>query len=144
MDARSRTVTNSTPRTLRWMWFVVGWVCFSLGAVGVVLPVLPTTPFMILALGAFARSSPRFRQWLYQHRLFGPSLRRWAEHRIIPLRVKLIALAAMALSLIYVGLIVRPPWYAFTGMVVVMAYGAWFISTKPHRQDPDAVPRAED
>jgi uncharacterized membrane protein YbaN (DUF454 family) len=60
-----------------------GWFFIALGAIGVVLPILPTTPFLILALGCFAKSSPRFHQMLLNNRWFGPALQEWeATHRM--------------------------------------------------------------
>lgn len=132
---------TSLPGARRWLWFVAGWACFGLGALGVLLPVLPTTPFMILALWAFSRSSPRFRTWLEQHRVFGPPLRRWQAHRVIPLHVKVVAIGAMAVSLTYVAAVAQPPWYATAAMAAVMGYGAWFVASKPSRAprtDPTA------
>ena len=64
-----------------------------------VLPVLPTTPFVLLAAACFARSSERFYHWLLNHRAFGPLVREWREHRSIPYRVKLYAIAMMASTL---------------------------------------------
>lgn len=118
-------------RGARFVFFVLGWFFFVLGAVGVVLPVLPTTPFMILALGCFARSSEKFHRWLYGHSIFGPPLQRWEEHRVIPLGAKVFALTAMALSLIYVSLYVTVPSYVLIVMIAVMGYGAFFILGKP-------------
>ena len=79
--------------------------------VGVVVPVLPTTPFLLLAAACFARSSPRFHQWLVGHPSFGPLLREWQEHRSIPYRTKLFAIGLMSLSIaVSVILFVRPAW----------------------------------
>jgi uncharacterized membrane protein YbaN (DUF454 family) len=60
----------------RWAFLALAWVSFALGVVGLVLPVVPTTPFMLVALWAFSRSSRRFHDWLYHHRIFGPPLQR--------------------------------------------------------------------
>ena len=81
---------------------VLGWGFVALGVVGVVLPVLPTTPFMLIALWCFARSSKRFHDWLYHHRLFGPPLRKWDRYGVIPVSAKVFACTAMSASLIYI------------------------------------------
>ena len=120
-------------RTPRWLLFTLGWVFFALGVLGAVLPILPTTPLMLLALWAFSSSSERFHGWLYHHRIFGPPLQRWRRERVVPLPVKVVALGSMAVSLVYVGFFVRPPWYAFAAMVVVVIAGATFIARVPSR-----------
>jgi len=123
-----------TPGRARWLYFTLGWLCVALGLVGVVLPVLPTTPFLLLALWCFARSSPRFHGWLYHHRVFGPPLREWHEYRVIPLRAKILALAAMTASALYVLLGTNAPWYAAATMILVMAIGAGFILRSPSKR----------
>jgi len=80
---------------MRWFWIVLGFLALALGLAGVVLPLLPTTPFMLLAAAFFARSSPRLHQWLLQHRLFGPPIRDWRDHRAISPKAKRMALLAM-------------------------------------------------
>lgn len=115
-------------------------VCLSLGLtftaiglVGAVLPVLPTTPFMILAALCFAKSSPRLHDWLYNHRVFGPSLRQWAEHRVIPPLAKAAALGAMGSSLAYIIAFTQTPWPFVVGTSAIMAFGALYILSKPSR-----------
>ena len=76
----------------RWVYMFLG-VCFSaLGFVGLFLPVLPTTPFLILAAGCFARSSKRLESWLLSHAHLGPLLQAWRTHRAIPRHAKWLAL----------------------------------------------------
>jgi len=67
-----------------------------LGGVGVVLPLLPTTPFILLAAACFARSSPRMHRWLLDSELFGPMLRDWEANHCVSFKVKLLALSMMA------------------------------------------------
>ena len=86
---------------------------------------------MLLALWAFSRSSERFHNWLYTHRIFGPPLQQWQRYRVIPVKAKLLSVSMMVISLIYL--------FVFTGVniwiklltLLVMAYGACFILTKP-------------
>ncbi len=134
-----------SPRLVRALFFTFGLTCFALGAIGVVVPGLPTTPFMILAAWAFARSSKRFHDWLYHHRLFGPPIQRWREHRVIPLAGKLASATAMIISLslmLYRG--VSPTMLAVAS--AGLAYGAWFIWRCPSKipePSPAATPALE-
>lgn len=112
-------------------YFILAWVFFALGAIGVVLPVLPTTPFMILALWAFAKSSKRFHNWLYRHRLFGPPLQKWEEHRVIPLSAKILSISMMTASFAYIVFFRELNIYIILFTAIVMLYGMWFILTKP-------------
>lgn len=115
------------------LFLSLGLLLVATGAVGIFLPLLPTTPFLILALWCFARSSQRFHDWLYHHRLFGPSLQRWDQYRVIPPVAKLLAVGSMAASAAYVILATQTPWPLIALMAAVMAFGAWYVLTKPSR-----------
>jgi uncharacterized membrane protein YbaN (DUF454 family) len=78
----------------RWVLFAVGWIAVALGALGVVLPVMPTVPFLLVAVWAFARSSQRWHDWLYTRPYFGRLLREWDRHRSIPPWAKALAVNA--------------------------------------------------
>src|SRR5688572_4601441 len=70
---------------VNWSWFynMAGGTCVGLAFLGVFLPLLPTTPFLLLAVFCFSRGSPRLHSWLLQHRTFGPLINDWREHRRI-------------------------------------------------------------
>ena len=72
-----------------------GLLCVGLAVVGMFLPVLPTTPLLLLALACFARSSERLHGWLLSHRAFGPLLQHWHETRSMPLYAKIGAIASI-------------------------------------------------
>jgi uncharacterized membrane protein YbaN (DUF454 family) len=116
---------------MRPVYFLLGWCFFGLGAVGVVVPGLPTTPFMLLALWAFSKSSQRFHDWLYAHRLFGPPLQQWRSHRVIPRKAKLLAVVTMAVSFVYLAFFTELTGWLKALIGLVMLYGAAFILSKP-------------
>ncbi|SEJ41087.1 YbaN family protein [Pseudomonas sp. NFR16] len=95
---------DSTPRTsrsrlVRFLLQGIGWLSVALGVVGIFLPVLPTTPFLLLAAACFARSSPRFYHWLVDHPRLGPWIRDYLQGNGIPLKGKVYAIGLMWLSI---------------------------------------------
>lgn len=129
------------PPGKRWLLFVAGWAFLALGAAGTVLPVLPATPLLLLALWAFSASSERFHRWLWEHRMFGPYVQSWKRDRVIPMRAKVIAVASMVGSLVYVGLVRGSAPWVLAAMLAVMIPGLVFIARFPSR--PRATPRTD-
>src|SRR5690606_32013768 len=84
---------------MRIVLLAAGFVCVALAVAGAILPLLPTTPFVLLAGWCFARSSPRFHLWLLEHRWLGPYLRNWQDGRGLTRQAKRRALALLWLSL---------------------------------------------
>ncbi|MBE7452025.1 MAG: YbaN family protein [Kofleriaceae bacterium] len=126
---------------VRWVYLLLGWAFFAIGVAGIVLPVVPATPFMLLALWGFSRSSPRLEAWLLAHRHFGAPLRAWKAHRVIPWRGKLVAWASMIGSLLYMLAWSQPAWWVIALAAALMAYGAWFIARCPSYPPPAAIAR---
>lgn len=94
--------SDSTPARLRRpLLLAAGWVCILLGAIGVFLPLLPTTPFLLLAAACFARSSPRYHRWLMSNKHFGPLLTQWRRSKEIPpgIKVKAMVITAMMFAI---------------------------------------------
>ncbi|MCW2102564.1 UNVERIFIED_ORG: uncharacterized membrane protein YbaN (DUF454 family) [Pseudomonas psychrophila] len=114
----SRVTTDSMPgpsfssrsRLLRYVLFAIGWLSVALGVLGIFLPVLPTTPFLLLAAACFARSSPRFYQWLVEHPRLGPWIRDYLDGNGIPLKAKVYAIGLMWLSIGVSCYLVPLPW----------------------------------
>ncbi len=120
----------------RAFYLLLGLVCVGLGSVGAVLPVLPTTPFLLISLWAFAKSSHRLERWLLEHKRFGPRLVQWRAHRVIPLKVKLTAWSSMLGSL-GVMLATGAPWQAIVPALALTGVGATYIATRPSQAPPD-------
>ncbi len=108
-----------------------GWANVGIGMVGIVVPGLPTTVFLLMALWAFSKSSPRFHRWLYTHPRLGPPLRDWNEHGVIPARAKVLAVAMMTLSLVWVTFGIAEGWQLPAAMAACMIPVALFIVTRP-------------
>lgn len=87
-----------SPRWIRWAWLLAGIFSLTMGVVGIVLPLLPTTPLVLLAAFCFSRGSARCELWLLTHPRFGPMVQDWRTERALPLRAKQLATAMMALS----------------------------------------------
>lgn len=120
----------------RWVYLLLGWAFFGLGVAGIFLPIVPATPFMLLALWGFSRSSPRLEAWLLGHRFFGAGLREWKAHRVIPLRGKLVAWASMLASLAYMIFWRDTAWWIIAVAGALMAYGAWYVARCPSHPPP--------
>jgi uncharacterized membrane protein YbaN (DUF454 family) len=118
---------------MRSVYFLLAWCFFGLGAVGVVIPGLPTVPFMLLALWLFSKSSQRFHDWLYTHRLFGPPLQQWHAHGVISLKAKLVSVITMTLSLGYMIIFANVGVVVIAATSSVMLVGAVFILRQPSR-----------
>lgn len=117
-------------KSVRFIYLAIGGLCTTLGVVGAFLPVLPTTPFLLVALWAFSKSSPRLQNWLYHHPRYGATLRDWFEHGAISVRVKAIACIAMALS-VPVVYHVSGSWIAVAVHGAVILATAAFILSRP-------------
>ena len=82
----------------RFFYFLSGLLATLLSLLGIVLPLLPTAPFVLLAAWCFSKSHPPFEAWLLRHPSMGPLIRNWRERRVVPLRVKQLAWGGMAIS----------------------------------------------
>jgi uncharacterized membrane protein YbaN (DUF454 family) len=103
-----------------YLWTLLGLLFLLLGGIGVVLPLLPTTPFVLLAAACFARSSPRMHRWLLESELFGPMLVSWEDNRCVSYKVKTLSLFMMVVvggTSIWFFVPVGWPKYAGAGLV---------------------------
>ena len=114
----------------RTLWLLIGLTSLVLGIVGIVLPLLPTTPFVLLSAYCFARSSPRLHDWLLAHRLLGPLITDWRLHRAIAPRAKWLAVGSMGAVFVAAWALGAPDKVLLLQAVILPATGA-FILTRP-------------
>src|SRR6218665_263616 len=113
------------PLPVRLMLMAFAMVCVALGLIGVIVPGMPTTVFILMAAWAAARSSPRLSRWLYAHRLFGPMLRNWDAGGFVARRVKWIATLTMSASALIVALTVHSTWGRAAALLSMAAVLGW-------------------
>lgn len=115
----------------RLAWLSLGLTCVALGALGAVLPLLPTTVFLLIAAFAFARSSPQLHNWLLNHKVFGPLIHNWQRHKAINPKAKGASLISM---IVVVGLswLLAVPMWVLGVQIIVLGLVASFILTRPN------------
>lgn len=117
------------------LWLVLGLASTAAGIAGIVLPLVPTTPFLLLAAYSFARSSPTLHNWLVSHPTLGKPIDDWQRHRAIGRRAKITAVGLMVLA--YAGSVLAgfPLWVLVVQALVIVAAGAFVLSRADTPQD---------
>lgn len=125
------------PPWLRGLWLAAGAVSLAVGLVGVVLPLLPTVPFVLLAAFCFSRGSERCERWLLDHPRLGPPVRNWRQHRAVPRRAKLFATVAMLISSVGAAWLLSTPWCWLPGVCcAAVALWLWSLPDGGPQQPP--------
>lgn len=121
-------------RLMRGFFLVLGLVALLLGVLGIFLPVLPTTPFILLAAACFARGSTRLHDWLLAHRVTGSIIREWQEHRSMPPGIKPWAFLLMAVSFGFSIFMMESGWHRLmlAAIALVLAIFLWRVPVRAH------------
>ena len=110
----------------------LGWLCVGLGFVGIFVPGIPTTIFLIIALWAFTKSSEKLRHWLLNHKKFGSILNNWQEHKVVPRRAKILMVVLMSLAVVlfYYSL---QNLYLTIGLIIILVLVAIYVISLPSK-----------
>ncbi|RDZ27377.1 DUF454 domain-containing protein [Lysobacter silvisoli] len=125
----------ASPSRFRWAWWLLAYASLGLGIVGIVVPGLPTVPFVLLSAFAAARGSQRLHAWLLAHRQFGPMIRDWQAHGAVSRRAKRLAVGMMA-ACAAIMFMTAPKWWMAatgTGIMTVVAIWLWARPEPPPR-----------
>jgi hypothetical protein len=117
---------------VRWAWLVLGHLFLVIGLIGAFLPLLPTTPFLILAAACYSKGSERFEQWLINHKTLGPSIVRWRRNRAIPLVAKAWATVFTTISVVLILAFAKIVLWAKISMVVTVLIVFGYIWSRPN------------
>ncbi len=113
------------------LFLSIGWLCVGLGVLGIIIPLFPTTPFLLVAVWAFSRSSPEMAEKLRSNRYAGPYIRDWQDNGVIPMQAKVAAIAMMAAAVAYLEWgTMAPQWVIAIVAAALIAVGI-FIVTRP-------------
>lgn len=125
---------NMLRRTWRWLMIACGVIALLLGIVGIVMPLLPTTPFVLLAAFFFSKGSARLHRWLLEHPRFGRYLRDWEAEQVIPPVGKYASTVMMVPSVSLVIVTREIPWGLEALMAATVAAVLWFVWTRPSQR----------
>lgn len=118
-------------KTKRMLFLATGFFFVGLGLIGVALPVLPTTPFLIVAAYCFSKSSERWHEWLLSNPIFGSSLRDWEKSGVIRMRAKITAVCLITISFTTLWFTIKAPVYARVAMLSIGVIVSIFILSRP-------------
>lgn len=123
----SGTVKQAKHPAMRWLFLLLGIVFFILGIIGLLLPVMPTAPFILLSAACWARGSKRFYLWLINHKYFGKFIRDWEERHAVPRYAKWLACIMMTLSgtMLFYQLPAEKIWMAWGVAAVFTGVGIY-------------------
>lgn len=107
------------------MFKTIGIVFVGLAILGVILPILPTTPFLLVAAACFAKSSPKMQRWLLTNKIFGSMINDWQQHRSIPKKAKYIALSSIVLSVAWSAYMLKSIW--LTLLIIALVIGPFIF-----------------
>lgn len=124
---------------LRWVLICCGWCSIVAGVIGIFLPIVPTVPFLLLAVACFARSSVRFHSWLVDHKHLGPLVRNYLHSGRIPQRAKVVAICMVWISFpASAFLFVEIVWIRMVLMAAAIALTLYLISLPSHPSEEKA------
>ena len=116
---------------MKYLLIILGSICLALGVIGIFLPLLPTTPFLLLAAALYFRSSEKLYQWLIRQKYLGTYIRNFREHRAIPLRAKIISISMIWITLTYCTITISDSiWIKFLFITLAISITLHILSYK--------------
>ena len=123
-------------KIVKTLYFIGGTISLILGIIGIVLPILPTTPFLLLAAACYARSSQRFYNWLLNNRILGAYIRNYIEGRGMPIKVKIFTISLLWITiLISAFLFIQILWVRYVLIIIAIAVTVHIILIRPKNKE---------
>lgn len=129
--------TNTRQKLVRALFFIAGTVSLAIGTIGIVLPILPTTPLLLLALACYCRSSKRMTKWVLTNKYFGSYIRRYKEGKGIPIKTKIAAIATLWITISYSAFFIVNIWIVqLILFVIAIAVSIHILRLPTYRETP--------
>jgi hypothetical protein len=116
----------------RFFLLSLGWLCVGLAFIGIFVPGIPTTPFLIVALWAFAKSSQRFHTWLLNHKRFGLILKNWESHKVVPKKAKILMVILQIIAVVVVHYSLNNILITI-GLAILLIFVASYVIALPNK-----------
>ena len=112
---------------MKTLCIILGSISLALGILGIFLPLLPTTPFLLLTAALYFKGSPRLYNWLLNHRHFGPYIRNFRENKAIPLRAKIVSVSLIWITILNCVFFIAPYWWLKILLLLIAAGASYHI-----------------
>ena len=123
---------------MKYFWIALGWISVTLGVIGAFLPLLPTTPFLLLAAWSFSQGSEKLHNWIMTHPKLSPPIINWQEHGAINRRVKVVATVSMV-AVFALSAVMSVPLWALGTQGAILCVVAFFIWSRPEGSEHTSV-----
>ena len=135
MERKSKQRDKTSNQLFKWILITAGTIFVGLGILGIFLPILPTTPFLLLAAACYARSSKRFYDWLINNKLFGAYIKNYREGKGVPLKVKVFTISLLWITILFsVFFIIHISWVKIILIIIAFGVTVHILTIKTHTQ----------
>jgi len=110
MQQKTEVTHKSNKKFVRVLFFIAGSITLAFGTIGIVLPILPTTPFLLASIACYLRSSERMTHWMLTNKYFGKHIKNYREGKGIPLKTKIFAISLLWITIVYSAFFIVPIW----------------------------------
>lgn len=126
-------------KIINFVWVTTGWISLVLGVIGIFLPLLPTTPFLILTAFCFSKGSKRLHAWIMNHKVTGPVIRDWNINRVIPKKVKLLACAMILSSITFMWIRIPLLYIKIIASIFSLGMLLFIVSQKSENKNQSVI-----
>jgi len=135
MDKKSKQIDKTSKQLFKWILITAGTLFVGLGILGIFLPILPTTPFLLLAAACYARSSKRFYRWLINNKWIGAYIKNYREGKGVPLKIKVFTISLLWITILFsIFFIIQISWIKIILLIIAAGVTIHILTIKTIKQ----------